>query len=211
MELLKVVSYFSSFSITLPLLVGFWLFRKLSFTGKIILIFIIITAIIETIAAVLFYQKQFNLFVFHIHTYFEFGFYSLLLIRAFKSTYLKQVVLIGIPVFLTLSIYLLFMVQGLDHFNSLQRHFEGALLILYFVIYLFHPKEAGGESWKKNHITVLIISSLLYFTGSLIVFIFADQMFSTGQDSAWIVHGILNTLLNVVFARTLLKCSKIFS
>jgi len=184
-------------------LVGLWLIRRLSTLGKLLFSFVIVTAAIEVVAAVLYNQKQYNLFVFHIHTYFEFAFYSLLLIRAFKSTYLKQAVLIGIPIFLALSIYLLLMVQGLDHFNSIQRHFEGALFILYFIIYLFHPKEAGRESWKKNHITVLIISSLLYFTGSLIVFIFADKMFATGQDSAWVIHGVLNTLLNVVFARTL--------
>ncbi len=191
-------------------MVGLLFLRKLDTKGRLIFSFVVATTIVEVIAAVLFHQKQNNLFIFHIHTYFEFVFFSWILIRVFKSSYFKRAVQIGLPLFLILSVYLLLMVQGLDHFNSIQRHFEGAILILFFVLYLFHPNEAGGESWKKNHITVLIISSLLYFAGSLIVFIFADQMFETGKDSAWIVHGILNTLLNVVIARTLLKCSKKF-
>lgn len=208
--MLLIVSYISLFSIAIPLFTGGWLFKRLLITSRILVYFVLATAIIECIATVLFQYGVNNLFTFHAHTIVEFVLLGIVFRRLIDHDYFKMANTLVLVSFVMLSVYLVFAVQGLSHFNSVQRHVEGAILIGYAFIYLF--QRDADERWIVDPFAIFSMTVLLYFGGSLFVFMFGDYMFSTGQDSAWIIHGILNSIFNIilalVFSLTISKPSK---
>lgn len=193
------IDFISFLSIFIPTAVGIFLFRSVLTVTKILILFVWITAIIEVTATVLFYQGINNLFTFHLHTYFEFLLLSLMYSRLITSTLIKNVIRSVIPVFIGFSLLNSLFWEDITGFNSIQRHVEGLLLEVYICIYLIQVARYR-ESFKENPFLILSSALILYFTGNLFLFIYGKTVLTTGTGEMWVVHGVLNIILNLSFA-----------
>lgn len=194
------VDFISFYSIFVPVLVSFFYFRRVLKTTKLLITYVFVTCIIEVAAAVFFSWNMNNLFTFHLHTFAEFILLSLIFIRLLRSPMIKtfaQFLLYGVTVFGIVSILFY---QGILEFNSLHRHVEGTVLIFYLLIYFNEQRKYIQDSFWDSPYNLFCSVLMLYFVGNFFVFIFGNFMFSSGDDSAWVIHGILNTLLNLTMA-----------
>lgn len=195
----------SFYSIAVPFIIGLWFFRIVHVTAKYLILYVVLTAFIEVLATVLFQYEINNLFTFHLHTFFEFGIFTIVYRRLMKNVNFRIFTFISTISFLIFSVISLGFLQDISQFNSYQRHLEAVLLIAYALFYLLHKSGAGDERWSLNPFAPLSAVILLYFFGNLFVFIFANQMFSSGNVTAWSIHGILNTVLNLTLAFTIVR------
>lgn len=148
---------------------------------------------------VLFYWHWNNLFTFHLHTYIEFAAYSIILSRLIRLKFVKLAMKSLIPVFILFSLVNSLILEDVTGFNSLQRHIEATLIITYIFFYIIEFRVTNDLSLRENPFLIFAFGSLLYFTGSLFLFIFGRTMFATGDDALWDIHGYLNIFLNVLY------------
>jgi len=149
---------------------------------------------------VLYYQHLNNLFTFHLHTYIEFAAYSIILSRLIRSKVVKQIITALIPAFILFSLVNSLFLEDITGFNSIQRHIEATLIIGYCLVYVIELRQYNDFSLSENPYLIFAMALLLYFSGSLFLFIFSRSMFATGDDSDWVIHGYLNIFLNLIFA-----------
>lgn len=191
------IDFFSFISIFIPLIIGLILFNRVLVTSKILILFITLTALLEVGVMVFYYLNWNNLIFFHLHTFIEFTLLSIIYIRLIRNRSFRLLAAILIPVFVLFSFYAIWFIQDTVGFNSIQRHVGGTILICYALFYIRESREYQERSWYLNPFLIFSISFLLYFIGSMFVFIFANEMFKTGEDAAWAIHGVLNILLNL--------------
>ncbi|MCR9171555.1 MAG: hypothetical protein NXI10_03620 [bacterium] len=174
------------------------MFRSASSVVRFIIIYVWLTMLLEIGADYLKWHNVNNMFIFHAHSYIEFFFITVLYGNLIRSKGKRLALNIIVFVFLLSSILLLFLHQGVFEFNSVQRHIEGFLVTLIICFFLYEctvrkddttPKPIWNLSWML----------LLYFVGNLMLFALADRIFSQGVDDLWVIHSILNIMLNVVF------------
>lgn len=194
------IDFFSFISIFIPVVVGLFCYRRVFTTSKILIVFLVTTAILEIIGTVACYFYWNNLFLFHLHTYIEFAAYSIILSRLIRSKVVKQIITALISAFILFSLVNSLFLEDITGFNSIQRHIEATLIIGYCLVYVFELKQYNDFSLSENPYLIFALALLLYFSGSLFLFIFSRSMFATGDDSDWVIHGYLNIFLNLIFA-----------
>lgn len=199
------VDFFSFLSVFVPLLVGLFLYRRVLVTTKILIFFVAITAVLEIGVLVFYCLKWNNLFFFHIHTFVEFTLISWIFVRLTEKHWMKIAISSILPLFMLFSICTILFIENVVGFNSIQRHVEASIIILYVIMYIIETADYSGELWHEKPFLIFALGLLLYFAGSLFVFIFANEMFSTGKDTAWVIHGVLNIILNLVITFVIAK------
>jgi len=198
------VDFFSFVSIFIPLIAGIILFRRVLITTKILILLTTLTAILEIGVATLYYLELNNLFLFHIHTIVEFVLISWIYARLTRSKLFKSIIIILIPIFLLFSLWIV-TIENTVGFNSFQRHVEATILVIYILLHLSESRHYRDDRLLNSPFYLYSVVLLMYFVGSLFVFIFANEMFRSGEDTAWVIHGVLNILLNLTIAIVFLK------
>ncbi len=147
-----------------------------------------------------------NLPVLHVYTLIEIG----LLLWCFSAIirglnfYLIVTLFLG---FVALEIWLIQDWQPLEVYNTVVRSLESVLFILLSVIYF------AKTIWNMHveHLTQepefwFCTALLLYFSGNLIIFGFSNMMNQSPLiQQVWILHSILNLVLNGLFSIGLWK------
>lgn len=196
----------SAISIIAPALVGAIFYSRLVDFAQKLFWFVIFIVIIELSAGILSVLKLNNMFIFHIYTFGEVLFICLIYRSLMRSAVHRRMILHGFVIFQTISIINLLFFDEITHFNSSQRYVE--MLIIYTILSTFAiqaTKEKFREPLSKDPAFILTIGFMVYFLGTLGLFILADKMFTSGNDSYWILHGIFNISLNTVYTVVLLR------
>lgn len=186
---------------------GIFLFNSKSTTSRIIIIYIWCSTILDVLAFILGYNFLNNLFLFHIHTYVEFFFLVILFKNLIGSKGKSAVLNLLSLVFILASLVLLLSHQGVMEFNSVQRHLEGVIITFIISFYLYERSLLNSRVYYSPMV-VLSWVLLLYFNGNLLVFAFGDQILTSGNGELWIIHGILNIILNLSFTYVILSNPK---
>lgn len=197
----RLIAGLSAYSAGLPLLVGLLGWKRLHRLQRLILWLVIWSIIIEILA---FWTGRYlhlpNLFLVHIFTFGQF----VLLWYIFKQRLLNPLREIHFTVtliaFIIAALLSATYIDGLMNFNSHARSFEAILVIFFCLTYFYQRLQLlDMEDLESDPLFWLSTGSLVYFSGSLIMFIVSNYV-ATDQGMSltmWAVHAILNTFNNV--------------
>lgn len=189
----------SAFSIIAPLIVGAFFFRSIASIKKLLLLYIISLVIIEFSAMTLYRWKINNMPIYHIQSYTEFYFLLLIYYRLFREMRHQRFALIVGIAFLLASILMLFR-DSIFEFNTGQRYVEMFLLFLLFLAYLSEQTTYNAPAQiRRNTFFWFTIGYMIYFAGTLLLFLSQEMFVRKGITGYWVIHGIFNIFLNLVF------------
>ena len=189
----------STVSIIAPVIAGAFLFRGLKPITRTLYWLVFFTFLAE-IPTRLLYEKQINnMFLFHLQSYIEFYFLLAIYYRLYRELRHQRFALITGAVFLMASLIMLFR-DSIFEFNTGQRYVEMLLLVLLFFAYLREQHIYNSPAQiRKNPFFWFTVGYLIYFAGTLLLFLSQDMFVKNGHTEYWIIHGIFNIFLNLVF------------
>lgn len=195
----QVVMLVSTFSILAPAIAGAIFYSRLLTVLRILYFFILTTLALEIITRILFEYGMNNLFLFHAYSFIEFSIIALIYYRLSPNKLWRKLILRIFILFQTYSMVSLLFFENVSRFNSIQRYTEMGLLSILFLTYLLiRKRELAGLPLHKDPLIVLTAAWLIYFGGTLYLFIYGNEVLE--QDNRyWIIHGIFNIFLNISY------------
>lgn len=154
---------------------------------------------LEFLARYLYEVQVNNMFIYHIQSYLEFYFLLAIYLRLYREMrHQKFASILGI-IFLVGSLLMLFR-DSVDEFNTGQRYLEMFSLVLIFFVYLRELLIYDSTAAiRRNPFFWFTAGYFIYFSGTILLFLSQDMFLSSGQTGYWIIHGIFNIFLNLVF------------
>jgi len=145
-----------------------------------------------------------NLFMFPIYTLWEFEMISLFYFMTFKAIPLRRIIIGTMLLFAMLTIADVCLVNGLKRFNYYSRSIEGLIIITYTIIYFYTVLSEMSIAKPEKEGTVWIsMAFLIYFSGTLFLFIFGDYVTRHSYKTYgvyWGFHAIVMWLLYSMIA-----------
>lgn len=188
-------------SILLPTISGAFNYRRLFSFARILYFFVLFTFGVELSARILYEFDINNMFLFHFFSFGEVTFLCLIYRNLIPDERWKRYILQGFILFQTISILNLLFFEDITHFNSVQRYFE--MLIIYTLLAKFILRAITEEARKpflKDPAILLTLGFMIYFLGTLFLFIYGNDILSGDLNNYWIVHGVFNIFLNLIFS-----------
>ena len=197
------LSDYSACSILLPVLAVFLTLTRQNKTLIRLSVFILVTAVLETIAKIYVHYGVNNMFLFHIYSYIEvFGlawiFYDLV------KNWMRRAIVILVLIYLIFSLINISSWESLVEFNSNQRYVGGVAIIAMTLLYfntLF--VDAKIQRIEEDHYFWFSSILLIYTAGTLFLFILGKQVHTEDNYMYWDLHSVLNIILNIGFTLTL--------
>lgn len=199
------INEISTLSILAPILVGAIFFTKLQRASRTLLLYTLATLIMDCYMWFLSNRSTNTMFLFHIHSYIEFGFIALIYFRITKDIRHVNTIKIVASLFAVASVINVFFFEPITEFNSNQRYFESALVLIVILPYLFQLR-AQESNVLRTPFGLMSVALIIYFVGTLAVFILSKELFSSSaKNYLWIIHALLNIGLNLCYAVVLFK------
>lgn len=203
--------YLSTFSISLPIFIGALFFRNLYPVLKILYLLILVSGGFELWAAILFFKSENNMFLYHYQTLIEFGLITLIYIMLFDKIWIKQLIGSISVVFCTVLIMNLFL-DNKNELNAVLRVWEGGILTVFFIAYLYYSLNFLKVPFLElNPYFILTAGWLIYFSGTLLLFLISNSLDQSEFLPSWVIHASLNLILNILFTLVLWKGSRVLS
>jgi len=206
---LDYLSFLSILSSIIPLILGIYWVNILPKALKVLSAFIFIILILELLCVYLSSLRINNLFLFHANSFLEFVFYPLILSFILKNKIFQYTIIISITSFLIFAIFNIYLWEPLTAFNTNTRAVEGILMIA-FCIYFYFDLFLKTEVVKLSTYPYfwLVSGLLIYFSGTLFLYLYANQIVKSTNITYWIIHSILNIFLNIMFSISIWLGSK---
>ncbi len=168
------------------------------------------SCLIELIAYMLFQFKVNNMFVYHIHTTWEFAYLAGIYYNVVgnRGNLKKTIFILGIT-FGIFSVLNLVLWESLFEFNSYQRGIE-YLIVMIFLIFHFSTllKRKKAENLELHPYFILSLGYFIYFSGTIFLFLNVNNLLQLGRLNEWGLHSILNIFINVIYFIVIWKSSK---
>lgn len=208
-EFLENLTLISSASIFIPLIIGLSKFRSLNYTQKLLFYLVIASSITETVVYVLSEFQLPNIAVYNIYTFANFN--------IIFSIYLTQVspkrknAMIGLQI-----AFNLFMIINAIFIQSFQAYNSYAILSMSVIFmslalnYFYKLlKEVKHQRLEKNPLFWLSSGLVVYYSGTLILFLFINQISNADQSNidlhlaSWGINSIFILLIVTSYSLTL--------
>lgn len=180
--------------IVLPLAVTFWRFRYLNKVKTLLLLLLLISAFISTIARILWTLGQNNLFLLHYYTVLEFCGWISIFYFLFEGQKMKRFLLSTAVGFIIFAIFNSIFWQSLDTFNSNSRSLESVILIGFSILYYFKLfRERKILQLERSAPFWINAAVLLYFSSSFLLFGFSNLLLNLSSykiKEVWGIHGV---------------------
>lgn len=198
-------------SILLPILIGILKYKILPQSLKLILGYLIFTAIVNAISIIL--ARVFhvnNMPVTHFYTLVEFviivfWYRNVLEVSKKSSPFNLLIILFSLLCFINV-----FFFQSIFSYNSYTRSLE-AIICIFFGLNYF-AKIALEENKKNKSVLAINCGIFLYFSGAFILFIFSNLLISNLAKSdflvVWNIHATLVLLMYTLFSIGFILCKK---
>lgn len=202
----EYISWCSSYIVALPLIVLLFNSARLNRLQKILGLLLIADLLTEIGTHVLWSNGLNNLFVYHIYAVIEF-----VLIATIYSFWLPDVFgksrLLALTVSFTLfGVINVAFFQDLYTFNSNSTSLS-AILICLFALITFYRRLTQSEKTVQLNTPEFWLNAgfLLYFSSSLILFLFSNLLNLSPKESysIWGLHALINIILHLFYARAL--------
>lgn len=197
--------------ILVPIIAGLIRYRTLPFHFKIILFYLLMTAVINTAATIIgrvFHAN--NMPLFHLYTLAE----GLLLIWFYRHLFTedrKKVYIILQIAFAIFCIMNVLFLQSIYSYSSYTRYTESIICILLALKYFAQIALADAKPLKLPAF-YFNTGIFLYFSGSFILFIFSNVILQRLPASTmlifWTGHSSLVLIMYILFSIGFIKCKK---
>lgn len=155
-------------------------------------------AIIELVASTMFEKKINNMVMYHIQTFVEFYFLIFVYYRIMRRINSQKMVRLFAVIFLFASMLFYFR-DSVYEFNTGQRYIEMILLMFTMFVFLYEMTLYDSAlRIRKSPFFWLTAGYLIYFSGTLLLFLLQQRFVDSGFNDYWVVHGIFNIFLNLV-------------
>ncbi len=196
----------SACSIMAPILIGAIYFKSLSFALRILFLYVVITGLFELVASLMSVYQINNLFLFNTHFFIEFLAISAIFFFSYDSVFWRGVVVVFLISFLLFVLLENFYFEARDPFQANERYAEGLMVIIlcagYYISLLRRPIHRYLE---KQPMFWLASGWLIYFAGTLYLFLFSKELLAMNSFHFWQIHAILNIGLNVIYVISFVK------
>lgn len=193
--------YIVPFSGIVPLLIGLIYFKYLHKRHKLIFYFTLLSQFTDIICHVLIAYHLHDLFVLHIYTIAEFLLLSVYYIYEFANRpVLRKIIIITMAMF---SIIWLLnpLYQDLSTFDSYASSLESIIISLMAIAYFVTENEkVDGTLWKNKPANWFNTGILLYFSGSMFLFLFTNKLMKAPLYIINILWGAHATLVLIMYA-----------
>lgn len=194
----------ATFSFLVPITVGARNFFSLDNKSRLLFLYLCVSLVLDLYAWYLSSNSINTMPLFHLHSFIEFTAITIFFYLAIDKKRIKRLVLTSILTFFFLSVLNLVLLESLSVFNSNQRYVE--CVILCFVFFQFLMNSINVELSLR----ILIAAFLIYFVGTLLVFILSKELFlGSTMKYVWWIHAVLNIGLNISIAYFLFNTSKL--
>ncbi len=163
-------------------------------------ILLLLSLVVQVLARVLWLNHMNNLFLLHIYTLFEFiflgFFYSRLLTKYsfFQKYHLYFIA--GISLLIVLNTIFL---QPITGFNNNAKTLTQVIYIGYAVAYFFQEAATTDKNAQQRLLTLINSAILLYYAGSLFIFMFGSIILKSSEHYAfWIVNALLYLIFQLL-------------
>lgn len=192
----------------IPIKYGLSNSRYLHKAQRIILAFIIFSAIVNAIATVI--ARVFHIQttpVVHFYTPFEFAFVSFFFAEFYEKKG-KKIIYAITGVFTIFCIYNTFFIQNAMEMNSYARSVDALILILYSMLFFLNNNTDLEQKWSDDSTNWIATGILLYYASSLFMFIFFKSVAKPGfmTNVIWVVHNTILIIEYILFAVGFHKC-----
>lgn len=203
--------YLSLISNLLPISFAFVVIRKLPVSLMILAFYVLISGCLDLTTFILFYQKINNMFIYHLHTMVELLSLSAIYYYVFKENHtIRKVIVILSAGFVCFSLFSILKLEQITEFNSIQRMLEYGILMVYFFIFFSQVINSRRAPFLELHpYFVLTMGLFIYFSGTLLVFLNANNFIELGIVDFWMIHGFLNVFLNIIYTIVLWNGSRV--
>ena len=145
-----------------------------------------------------------NMPVFHIYTYIEFGFISLIYFHIAESRVWRRSIIMLASGFLIFSLINLLLFEGIMEFNSNQCYVECLIVFIYCIaFYAQLMRKAENVYLERQPMFWFTSASLLYFSGTLILFLMYNHVSEESFKYYWNVNSVLNLFRNFCYVMVL--------
>ncbi|XOV66987.1 MAG: hypothetical protein ACFHU9_15280 [Fluviicola sp.] len=200
----------SACSIAAPILVGALYFKSLSFTLRILFAYVAVTGPLELVTGVMSAYQLNNLYLFHAHIFLEFLAIAAIFFFSYDSVLWRRIVIIFSIGFLGFAILDYFFFDAWDPFRTNERYAEGLMIIVmcagYYISLLRRPVHRYLE---RQPMFWLVSGWLIYFSGTLYLFLFSKELLAMNSFHFWQIHAILNIGLNIIYVISFVKGRKL--
>jgi hypothetical protein len=199
-------------SILIPLIVALYRYHQLPAPAKSIFHYLVFSGVINCIAIIMARNGINNLPLLHLYTMAEF----VLLTIFYRQVFSRRIERLFYPylaaIFAVFCIVNAVFFQPVFSYNTYPRTIESLLLIIMALLFFYKMLSSEQEgAWYKNTFTWFNIGLLLYFSGSLSLFLLSDVLLKNKQlnEMAWIIHATLVLVMYLLFASGFLNCKKL--
>ena len=202
-------------SILIPIGLAIFNYRHLNMGLKTILFYLIISGSLNLWAIYESIHHHNNLYILHIYTIVEFLMlmtYFILTLdhKAKKMILVSKIIWVIFPVICVIN---LFFFQNYAENNSNVRSIEALIFMIYCFNYFYHSSDHDEiRSWGSNSLNWINAGLLIYFSGSIFLFAFANFIISLNLETSlkiWVLVDILIILLYIFIALGFSKCRKL--
>lgn len=201
-------------SILIPIIIVISRLGRMPTYAKCLLIYLVISAIVNTTAIILTWNRIPNLWLLHIYTILE----SFLLLYYFKLIIINKsvnliirVLLWAFPVFCIINFLFL---QSLYNFNTYARPVEAIMFITLCAVYWWQENQEDSEkSWGNIPNNWIVTGLMLYFAGVFFLFLLAKYIMTgvankKAWNLVWDTHATLVLIMYLLMAVGFVKCKK---
>lgn len=190
-------------SVLVPLFIGISMSRRMDDYVKILIMGLLISAFTDCIN--LFFRRNHlpTAILFHIYTVLEFFVLALLYKHLFHKERIKKNINIIILLFFVFKILDITFFTSIWESDTLAMTLESVLMIIFGILYFDQVlKEMVIPNLEKYPVFWINSGILIYFSGSLFLFLFSDFIFSTQTSywSFWSIHSTLTITKNALFS-----------
>jgi len=191
MPLLDIIS---AISWAAPLLAGVFVLNRLGRETKILVGYFILIGLVDTFGLYLAANRTNTIWLFHLFTPLEYGFLVMVFSYWQKKPLLRLLLRLSIPLFALMCLVNKLFLESLVSFDNFTASLEGSALIMISVYTLFNLYRDNSGPISKDPRFWITVAVLIYFSGSLPTFAFANII------ALWSIHSILNITSNILFS-----------
>jgi hypothetical protein len=199
--------------ILIPLVAGFAHYRFLNREFKVIIYYLLTTALANAVAKILIVFHFHNLFIIHVYTVIEALFLCwlfILILPDYKIQITIRFLAILFPAFCLVN-FVFF--QNSTVLNTYTRPVEAIIFIALSMCYWWKNNNMDYEvSWANYPLNWIVSGLLLYFSSAFFLFVFSNLLafsYSTAVNVfIWNIHAVILIVMYLFFAMGFYKCKR---
>ncbi len=212
MDIFRLLMNVGSLTTVVPALIGLILARSLNLQLRLLLIYLVITAIKEIVCVYLGSNGETNLHIYNIAVAFNKIPLFLVYYHTLSNKTFKKIILLFIAISSAFAIYNVSFGQGLYSFNTRSMLVTNFFIIIITLLY-FYEILKKAEILSLTRVPMFWVSSsfLFYSAGTFLVFSLYEIYRQFSQPISikiWIINSILYIVLNILLSIALLCVKK---